>query len=309
MDEREALSIGPKHSEPRPKPRTAWSGAYRIGPSPQHALRHLPKATTNEDFQIIRSPLPSHIDITQSVPKLSTIPGSPRPRNGKQTTGDQQPRSLENDSIPSHNTVSNTAKNPTSASGSSSPASFQLVHYDPSKKTAAESIHAVRSNAVRYQWKRSKAVRPRGRKTKVPETTDSPSRQAGTSRKDQAVNANKPGQTIIKSRTIPDQNRLLVKLPSPGSDSSLQPGGYPTELPSGSVAPLYHLGMSPPSLRRAENHRHSNLTVSSLRSYQPDLYRQPGKNNECHGDSICPTDTITSSLISRCSLGLCEGHD
>lgn len=250
LSERKALSMGPKHSEARSKTRTAWAGAYRIGPSPQHARQRVPKRPTTDDFQVVKSPLPSHVELAQSPPKLPTIPGCPRGRNGKQSISDQQPRSLEDKSVPDQSTSSRTAKSSSSSSGSSSPRTFQLVQYDPLRKKTPESIHAVRSNAVRYQWKRSKAVRPRGRKTKVPETTGLSSQHAVESHRNRAADT---GDEPV--RTDSESGRQLIKLPGPRSDTSLQPGGYPTELPSGSVAPLYHLGMSPAFLRVAGSDR------------------------------------------------------
>jgi hypothetical protein len=150
--------------------------------------------------------------------------------------------------------------------------SFQLIQYDPTK-TAPETTHAVRSNAVRYQWKRSKEVRPRGRKSRVPGTSDLSSQQPPRTLGNRDVNDDvQPAQTDTDSRTISSENKELVTVPAPGGNSLLHPGGYPTELPSGAVAPLLHLGRSLPLILGVESLAdRGGLTTSSLCNYQWDF--------------------------------------
>jgi len=157
----------------------------------------------------------------------------------------------------------------TSSSRTPLESSFQLIQYDP-MKTTPESTHTIRSNAVRYQWKRSKEVRPRGRKSRVPETSDLCSQQASVTQRNQDMNDDvKSTQPDTYSRTISMENKELITVPAPGGDSSLQPGGYPTELPSDAVAPLFHLGRSSPFILKAGFlSDYGGLTTFSLCCYQ-----------------------------------------
>jgi len=204
--ERNALNNVLNSPGPRIKPRRNRAGVYRVGPSPHHVRRHVVSEMPGGSFQSNTGPVPPRVENTQYLPEpMSAIPGSPYSENTKQKTTKQTPSS-EVSSMPS----------------------FQLIQYNP-LKTTPETTHAVRSNAVRYQWKRSKAVRASGRKTKVPE--------------DQGVDSNiRVARTTLRSQGGSNQTKELVKLPRPGQDNSLQPGGYPTELPTETLGPLYHLG-------------------------------------------------------------------
>lgn len=237
--ERNALNNAPEPREARIKPQRTRAGVYRIGPSPQHVRRHVTKEMNDEFFGNNRSPLPSPVEVTHNLPRVvSSIPGSGYDGNPKQTTCERHIRPLQYESLAEgQRIVPKTATNSTSPSRLPSMPSFQLIQYNPMKPTP-EMTHAVRSNAVRYQWKRSKAVRPRGRKTKVPETSELSSQRATRTLEDRNA------RTRISHRSRSNESRVLIKMPAPGGDSSLQPGGYPTELPSDAVAPLYHLGRS-----------------------------------------------------------------
>ena len=155
-------------------------------------------------------------------------------------------------------------KKPASSLRSASDTSVQFIRFDPTK-AAPEDSHAIRSNAVRYQWERSKEVRSQGRKSKVPieaqqreqiqdqlpkagkfknsEPSDLSSVRKPGPWRDREVNGNAhSAQTSKSSGTRPSENEQLLTVPPPNRSSSLQPGGYPTDLPLSTVAPLLHLG-------------------------------------------------------------------
>lgn len=210
--ERNALNNVLNSPGPRIKPRRTRAGVYRVGPSPQHVRRPVTTETREPCFQSDTGPVPPHVEKTQTLPKaMSAIPGSPHSENNNLKTT----KSTSSSEVPSM-------------------PSFQMIQYNP-LKTTPETTHAIRSNAVRYQWKRSKAVRARGRKTKVPE--------------DRGVNDDtRLASTNVRSQRGSNQTKELVKMPRPGRDNSLQPGGYPTELPTETLGPLYHLGRHSPIL-------------------------------------------------------------
>ncbi len=158
----------------------------------------------------------------------------------------------------------------TSSLRSASETSIQFIRYNPIE-AAPEDYHAIRSNAVRYQWERSREVRPQGRKSKVPadrdrekqikelhpKMTDSSapepsnlaSEDTSLSRKTRDVDdAVQVAQTSTNSGKRSSEDEQLLEIPSPDRSSSLQPGGYPTDLPPSTVAPLLHLGQSLPIL-------------------------------------------------------------
>jgi hypothetical protein len=238
--ERNALNNAPETREARIKPLRTRAGVYRIGPSPQHVRRYVSKETNDGSFRNNTSPVPSPVEVTHHLPRaVSSIPGSGYDGNPKQTTCEKHLRPLQYESlVESQRNVPKTARNSTSSSQLPSMPSFQLIQYNPVKPTP-EVTHAVRSNAVRYQWKRSKAVRPRGRKTKVPDTSELSSQRATRTLKGRHAT-----ESVRYDRSMSNESRVLIKMPAPDRDSSLQPGGYPTELPSDAIAPLYHLGKS-----------------------------------------------------------------
>lgn len=244
--QRNALNNAPETPETRVKPRRPRAGVYRVGPPPQHVRRHVTNRTTDESFRSNTSPLPAPVELTHDLPRaVSPIPGSGYDGSPKQTSCEQRLRPLQIEShVEGQRIVQKTAKKSTSSSQVPSMSSFQLIQYNPMKPTP-EITHAIRSNAVRYQWKRSKAVRPKGRKAKVPESPELSSQRATRTSQDRHLTESvQYAQDNIKHRSVPNKSRVLIKMPPLGRDSSLQPGGYPTELPSDVIAPLYHLGRS-----------------------------------------------------------------
>lgn len=217
------------------------------------------------------SPLHSQVEATHNIPStVSEIAGSGGDGNTTQTTYEQHLRSLQYGGLnEGQRIVSLPTMNSAPSSRSPLEPSFQLIRYDP-VRTVSESTHAVRSNAVRYQWKRSKEVRPRGRKSKVPKTSDLSSQQVSVTQRNRDTNDDaESAQADTDSRAISKENRELITVPAPGGNSSLQPGGYPTELPSGAVAPLLHLGRSSSFVLWTEFlSDYGGLTTSSLCTYQ-----------------------------------------
>jgi hypothetical protein len=224
-------------------------------------------------FRRNTSPPRSQPIAAHSVPRtVSANDGSGSGRTTTQTTHEQPWRSLQS----GH--ASERRRNVSQTNMESAPVPpdnpFQLIQYDPAK-TAPESIHAIRSNAVRYQWKRSKEVRPKGRKSRMPQPPMSSSQPTSGTRGKRYVGGNaQSAQTETDPRTIPREETQMIKVTPPNGDASLQPGGYPTELPSKAVAPLLHLGRCFPSILWAECvNGCGGLTMCSLRNYQQDVRR------------------------------------
>ncbi|KAJ9608757.1 hypothetical protein H2200_006528 [Cladophialophora chaetospira] len=129
----------------------------------------------------------------------------------------------------------------TSSLRSASEALIQVIQYNPAK-TAPEDAHAIRSNAVRYQWERSKEVRPRGRKSKVPKSLALAPEQASRIPEDDCADDDVPYPHLGPGyRKEANRCKDLDALPPPARSSLLEPGNYPSELPSGSIAPLLRL--------------------------------------------------------------------
>ena len=235
IHEQNPLNGSPTISGTRTKLRRERPGVYRVGPSPQYVQQVVANQTDH---------VSSGSNATDSIYKA----GSESSRwadDRKDTQATSSPglplRQWSND------TESGRSASQTTMSLPSSPRlgpkkAFQMIWYDP-MKTSSSSIHAVRSNAARYQWKRSKAVRPRGRKSKIPEPLGSSSERTSAGQEDRVVDPEmQPDRNATNSKTISRVNKSWMKVPEPGRDNLLQPGGYPTPLPSAAVAPLVRLG-------------------------------------------------------------------
>src|SRR6202000_2826082 len=156
----------------------------QLGRSHKH-YKHLALNRWRRPF-LLRSniaSLSSQVESSHSIPRgVPEIPGSFGGGCTTQRTCEQHLRpAKQGHSTENQRIVPPTTKNFAPSSQLPSETSFKLIQYDP-ERPAPENPPAVRSNAVQYQWKRSKKVRPRGRKSKVPKTPDLSSQQDSRTR-------------------------------------------------------------------------------------------------------------------------------
>jgi hypothetical protein len=135
---------------------------------------------------------------------------------------------------------------PTSRQETPVESGFSFVAVDPNADHHRSSgINIVRSNAVKWQWKQSKAVRARGRKTRIPKAPTVPSGRQTNADAQQIAHDQRP-RNAFSSNSAGFSNRIeWSQTVSPAR--ALVPHSYPSPLPTDVVAPLLHQGQQCPA--------------------------------------------------------------